>query len=208
MARRKYEYKYRSVPPDWHEIENHLRHIPNDAGRIEFLNSRLHDFNFAEGIPYYEGLDENSNLPPEWRAIITARNGTYDPFEVNEEWEVKHMEYGKRLYDDYTKMKQMILDLERGKGWKSIREKENNESISKGKVKFNHPSTLKETFLDPAKFQEALLKLQAVEPPVISKDNLYLLGERKKGAIAAWVEYIKSKGFIASSIPETVSRTP
>lgn len=46
------------------------------------------------------------------------------------------------------------------------------------------------------KFREAIQVLQTVENPVIDKDYNYLLGPREKGAITAWIEVLRGKGYL------------
>jgi hypothetical protein len=66
------------------------------------------------------------------------------------------------------------------------------------------PFKLKQIFNDDAGFDEATMALKAATPPVINDKNEFLLGERKKGAIVAWIDILKLRGKIKSVNRETL----
>lgn len=79
--------------------------------------------------------------------------------------------------------------------------KDAESSISSTKVKPTKTNKLKYKTFDKLFENADVMKfcvdaLRNVKPPIINKDNYYLLGERQKGAVVAWADVIKSKGKI------------
>ena len=48
----------------------------------------------------------------------------------------------------------------------------------------------------------AIEVLKKVTPPIISKDNEFVLGSRSKGAVTAWVSALRSKGYIHNGLKD------
>lgn len=57
-----------------------------------------------------------------------------------------------------------------------------------------------EIFYSPDESEKYLKILRDVEPPVINDENVFLLGERSKGALTAWVDALKAKSIVKKSI--------
>lgn len=90
--------------------------------------------------------------------------------------------------DDLNELLQSIENNIRSKDTKPLR------------LAFN---SLSEVFVSPEAYQAAIEALMNVQPPIISETKDYLLSERKKSALAAWVEVLKYRGKI-KPVPNTL----
>jgi len=92
---------------------------------------------------------------------------------------------------EYKAMEQVRKYLLRASDriWKKGNKPETITSITENK-------SLNKLFVDNSACETCLNALRLVIPPVINNNNNYLLGERKKGAIVAWIEVLKIRGII------------
>ncbi|MBK7037586.1 MAG: hypothetical protein KBF42_05490 [Chitinophagales bacterium] len=65
--------------------------------------------------------------------------------------------------------------------------------------------TIEDLFRDLKKLETAINALKIVEPPIIDKDDNYLLGRNDKGAFTAWVKVLNEKGYIKTTNGEKVA---
>lgn len=69
-----------------------------------------------------------------------------------------------------------------------------NATKEPGKNLITEIKTLNSVFVDCSEIENYLKALREVDTPIIDKANNYLLGERQKGSIVAWVDVLKLRG--------------
>ena len=74
--------------------------------------------------------------------------------------------------------------------------KRNEHLVSKISPNKKAPESLKQTFTDPLQYHKCIASLLEVNPPIIDNKMNFLLGERQKGAIVAWVSILRKHNII------------
>lgn len=185
-----------NVDINWIDIYNKLNHeyqIPPKAHKSANTNDnfQIHEErSFKVTLLNLIEFKKNTYLltPAETLDYIKAKEFKSPAPPNTEGGEHNQMKFkGELDFYNFTNNLQEYLEK------KIIPRKNKKSQLTKRKAK-----ELKQLFTYPELFSECVEILQKVEPPIIDVNKNFILGQRQKGSIVAWISALKTKSLIVA----------